>query len=178
MSAIERILPYYTYEDLKCWEGRWEIIDGIPYAMAPSPIFKHQLIAGNLHALFWNQLRDCSACVVSQPIDYFIKDDTVLCPDLLIVCGDVKDKKYLDFPPALICEVLSPSTALKDKHTKFHIYQSQKVLYYIIISPITEEVEIYKLVDDAYILTQKGRNILADFIFDVCGASINFEQIW
>ncbi len=97
MSAIERILPYYTYEDFKHWEGRWEIIDGIPYAMAPMPVVKHQAIAGNLNALFWNELKDCVNCKVYQPIDYLIKDDTVLEPDLLVVCGNIINKKYLDF---------------------------------------------------------------------------------
>ena len=28
----------YTYEDYKRWEGDWELIDGVPLAMAPSPI--------------------------------------------------------------------------------------------------------------------------------------------
>jgi Uma2 family endonuclease len=178
MNAIDRILPYYTYEDFKHWEGRWEIIDGTAYAMAPLPVVKHQVIAGNLHALFWNQLHDCEKCKVYQPIDYFIKDDTVLQPDLLIICGDILNEAYLDFPPALVCEILSPSTALKDRHTKFYIYQSQKIPYYIIVSPKTEEVEIYKLENDEYILHQKGRDIKADFQFDNCSASIDFEKIW
>ncbi|TCK06622.1 hypothetical protein [Phorcysia thermohydrogeniphila] len=28
-------LPHYTYEDYKHWEGKWELIEGIPYAMCP-----------------------------------------------------------------------------------------------------------------------------------------------
>ena len=42
-------LPHYTYDDYKIWEGRWELIDGVAYAMAPSPIFKHQNISGDIH---------------------------------------------------------------------------------------------------------------------------------
>jgi hypothetical protein len=45
MSLAEKYLPYYTYEDYKQWEGNWELINGIPYAMAPSPLKKHQLVA-------------------------------------------------------------------------------------------------------------------------------------
>ena len=38
MSTIDREqLPHYTYEDYLCWEGRWELINGIPYAMTPAP---------------------------------------------------------------------------------------------------------------------------------------------
>jgi Uma2 family endonuclease len=180
MSAIEKLLPYYTYEDFKHWEGKWEIIDGIPFAMAPSPVVKHQIIAGNLHALLWNELQNCpNDCKVYQPIDYFVKDDTILVPDLLVVCGDIINKKYLDFAPALVCEVLSPSTALKDRHTKYNIYQSKKIPYYIIISPITEEVEIFILNNKGeYELSQKGKDIKGSFNFDSCSVVIDFEKIW
>jgi hypothetical protein len=36
MSAV-KLLPHYTYEDYCHWEGRWEVIDGISYAMIPAP---------------------------------------------------------------------------------------------------------------------------------------------
>ncbi len=31
MNPAIKILPHYTYEDYCHWEGRWELIDGIPY---------------------------------------------------------------------------------------------------------------------------------------------------
>lgn len=34
MSDVKhRYLPKYTYEDYKHWEGKWELIHDIPYAM-------------------------------------------------------------------------------------------------------------------------------------------------
>ena len=176
MGAIEKLIPYYTYEDYKHWEGKWELIDGIPFAMAPSPIYNHQLIATNLSALFWNSLQDCEKCKVLQPLDYIVKDDTVLQPDLLIVYRAIKD--YIDFPPSLVCEVLSPSTALKDRHTKYNIYQSQQIPYYIIISPITQEVEVYTIHERKYELARKGKDFVAEFEFEECRASIDFSKIW
>jgi Uma2 family endonuclease len=178
MSAIEKIIPYYTYEDYKHWEGQWELIDGLPFAMAPSPIYNHQLIASNLLALFWNALENCAGCKVLQPLDYIVKNDTVLQPDMMVVCKEVT-KDFIEFPPSLVCEVISPSTALKDRHTKFNIYQSQKVRYYIIISPATEDVEIYKLDEaGAYMLTEKGRDIKYSFSLEDCEAKIDFQRIW
>jgi hypothetical protein len=47
MSTAAKILPSYTYEDYLHWEGRWELIDGIPYAMSPFPAPRHQRIANN-----------------------------------------------------------------------------------------------------------------------------------
>jgi hypothetical protein len=43
-----RLLPHYTYDDWLNWEGQWELIEGIPYAMSPMPVPNHQRIAANL----------------------------------------------------------------------------------------------------------------------------------
>lgn len=175
---IPKILPHYTYQDLQNWEGKWELIDGIPYAMSPMPIPRHQYIAANLTSEFRFQLKKCKHCKTYLPLDYVIKDDIVLVPDLLIVCGEI-NKKFLDFPPALVAEVLSPSTALKDRHTKFGLYEQQGVKYYIIISPDIEEVEIYQLENGVYELKEKQRTFTFSFIFeDECTATIDFADIW
>ena len=87
-------------------------------------------------------------------------------------------KKYLDFPPALVVEILSPSTAAKDRFTKFPIYQSKSIGYYLIIDPNREEVEVYELLDGEYKMTNRGKDIVHDFSFDECKASIDFREIW
>jgi Uma2 family endonuclease len=37
-----------TIEDWAGWDGRWELIHGVPYAMTPSPGFEHQRISVRL----------------------------------------------------------------------------------------------------------------------------------
>ena len=39
-------LPHYSYDDYKIWEGDWELIRGIPYAMAPAASWWHQDFGG------------------------------------------------------------------------------------------------------------------------------------
>ena len=90
-------------------------------------------------------------------LDYKITADTILVPDILIICGEVK-KKYLDFPPSLVVEILSPATALRDRHTKFEIYQQQGVKYYLIVDVDKKNIEIYMLQDDAYSLQKMNRS--------------------
>src|SRR5690606_8258397 len=51
MALEARDLPHYTFEDYERWEGRWELIYGIPYAMSPQPNLKHQRVSGNIHSL-------------------------------------------------------------------------------------------------------------------------------
>ncbi len=41
MNEALKLLPHYTYDDYIHWEGQWEIIKGIPYAMSPAPIPAH-----------------------------------------------------------------------------------------------------------------------------------------
>ncbi len=45
MQSAQKYRPYYTYENYCEWEGRWELIDGIPYAMSPLPVPAHQLLS-------------------------------------------------------------------------------------------------------------------------------------
>jgi Uma2 family endonuclease len=177
MSGAVKILPHYTYSEYEQWEGQWELIEGIPYAMSPSPIPAHQRIAARLTTEFSVQLRSCPGCTVYQPLDYRIADDTILQPDMLIVCQEIT-KKYLDFPPALVAEISSPATALKDRHSKFSIYESQAIPYYLILSPDTQEVEVYALVERSYTLVQKGHAVKYDFSFGNYSAAVDFNEIW
>jgi Uma2 family endonuclease len=58
---------------------------------------------------------------VYHPIDVRIGEYNVVQPDVLIVCAPIK-KPYLDFPPALVVEILSPSSRDKDLFTKKELY--------------------------------------------------------
>jgi len=145
MSTSARILPNYTYEDYTRWEGRWELIHGIPYAMSPMPSPKHQATAGKLHSILLEAV-DAGGCdcQVYQPIDYKIDEHTTINPDLMIVCKPIEGQ-YLDFAPDLVVEILSPSSVLKDRHMKYGIYEGQGIGYYVIVDPDKDEIEIYSL---------------------------------
>lgn len=177
MRAPAKIFPYYTFEEWERWEGKWELIEGIPYAMAPMAVPKHQRVATALSAEFTVALKKWTECTAYQPIDYRISDDIILQPDMLVVCSEIS-KKYLDFAPSLVVEVLSPSTALKDRHTKYYLYEQQGVKYYLIADIEQEFIEIHELIDSAYQLVQKGKDFTHDFSFDACGATIDFKEIW
>ena len=52
MSIADRYRPQFTYDDYVLWEGRWELIDGMPYAMSPAPAPFHQRINFNMISVF------------------------------------------------------------------------------------------------------------------------------
>lgn len=61
----------YTYEDYLGWddETRWELIDGIAYAMAPAPAVLHQAFVTGLAAQTWTALKGKPCQVFVSPID-------------------------------------------------------------------------------------------------------------
>lgn len=178
MQIATKYLPQYTYEDYNLWEGNWELINGIPYAMSPAPTMKHQLINSNLVSNFRIALKkDCEKCKVYMPIDWKVEDDIVVQPDLSIVCGK-SEKNYLDFPPKLVAEILSPSTALKDKNLKKQIYLSQGVKYYLILDPASDKLVIYEIMDGQYSPIAISPTSFIFNLEDGCTADVNFEDIW
>jgi Uma2 family endonuclease len=178
MAIAEKYMPHYTHEDYSHWEGKWELIEGIPYAMSPAPVPQHQRANGNLYSEFKQSLNDgCKEYKVYLPIDWKVADDTVLQPDLLVVCKPI-EKKYLDFAPTIIVEILSPSTALNDRGLKFEIYEKQKVKYYLIVDPQFKKIEVYELLNNKYepvAVNPSSYNFILD---DNCTANTAFEDIW
>lgn len=177
MPAVTRILPNYTIAEREKWEDKWELIEGIPFAMSPAPIPSHQRVSFLLAQEMHTQLRkNCKGCKVYQAIDWKVSEDTVFIPDLLITCKPV-GKKNLETPPELVVEILSPSTAVKDRNTKFTWYQLQKVKYYLLVNTDSETVEIFELLGDAF--APVAHNGSFSFSFSTgCEIGVSFKEIW
>ncbi len=161
---------YYSVADWKNWQDNWELINGFPYCMSPSPIRSHQNSNGLIYAQLLSKLNSCEKCKVYLPLDWIINEDTVVQPDLLIVCGEFTTNQ-LHFPPTLIFEILSPSTAKKDKTVKFDLYQEQGVKYYGMIEPETKAVELFALINDKY----EKLNFDNTYTFDLDGCNVEFD---
>ena len=178
MAIAEKIIPHYTYHDWLHWEGRWELIEGHPIAMSPTPIPAHQRVAAELITELTLAIRKsrCKSCKVYDALDYKISDDTILVPDIMIICGEVK-KKYLDFAPALVVEILSPSTALRDRHTKFKYYEQQGVKYYLLVDVNRRNIDVYALENKSYSL-QKPADIILFQLEKNCSISPDCTHIF
>ncbi len=179
MTAV-KLLPYYTYKDYCNWEGRWELIEGIPFAMSPAPSPRHQWIVLNIGSELRSAIKKskCKHCKVYDFIDVKIEEDTILQPDASIVCKPIA-KNYLDFSPSLVVEILSESTVLKDRITKFNIYERFGIKYYLIVDTEKEVVEIYSLQDSKYILQQFSQDSPFTFcLSDDCKIEVIIKNIW
>ncbi len=177
MSAV---VEQYTYDEYKQWEGDWELIDGFPLAMAPSPMRIHQ----NLSAEFLFALKkaleengECEDCEVLSEMDYKISDDTIVRPDVVLTCGE-ENEYYLTKAPKIIVEIISKATARRDEKVKFELYEREKVAYYIIVYPDDLVAKLYKLKGAKYDKEGDMTNEKYSFSDLPCEVGIDFHQIF
>ncbi len=173
----EEYRPNYKYDDYKEWEGDWELIDGVAYAMSPSPMITHQAISSLLIQSLGNSLNSCKNCMILSKMDYKLADDTILRPDIALVCGQ-KSGAYIKKAPELIVEIVSKSSTTRDEKIKHQLYQNERVTYYIILYPEDLKAKIYKLKDGKY---EKVIDLLdGSFDFDdiECSATIDFDFVF
>jgi Uma2 family endonuclease len=91
----------------------------------------------------------------------------------MIVCGKPLID-YLEFPPVLIVEIISPSSVKKDRVIKFDLYREQGVKYYIMADYTKETIEVYELIDNYY--KEVDRTVFN--IDKNCEVTFDFDTIW
>lgn len=171
-------LPHYTYDDYVQWEGKWEIIYGIPWAKAPAPGVKHQKICGEIYGQLKERLKPCNGCQVLWPLDWPIADDTVVQPDVLVVCGEDIGEVRLEVTPVLVFEVLSPSTSRKDRVLKYRLYEEAGVKYYCIVDPATNSAEVFLLKKDKYGPADEFQDARMRFDLGPCEIEFDFGAVF
>ena len=168
---------FYTVEDYKNWDGEWELISGVAYAMSPSPMVTHQFVSGQIFNELSKKKDNCENCLVLSEIDYQISDETILKPDVLLICKEIDEK--VNKTPEIIFEVLSPSTARRDETIKFEIYQKEGVLYYILVNTQERVAKVYKLLEDGRFVKQGDfENESFTFKVNECAIEFDFSTIW
>ena len=159
-------------------DERWELIDGELYSMSPSPIDRHQLALGELFGVMRSYLKGKKCRAILAPMDLKLSDENVVQPDLMVVCDPRQFKGHIEGPPALVVEILSPSSESKDRHRKMLLYARFGVPEYWIVSPFPPYVEILRLHDGAYILHRafdKGENLTSETF---PGLEINLDEVF
>ena len=170
---------HYTVEDYRTWDGDWELIGGMPYAMTPSPTVTHQLCAGNLlHQIKIGLEKhpDCRDCQVLMETDWEVSSDTVVRPDVLVTCEDLGEKVVKT--PRLIAEVASVSSAKRDENLKFDLYRKEGVLYYLLIYPEKRLAKIYRNESGDLVKLADASDERVEFELESCLFAIDFRRVW
>lgn len=152
----------FTYADYLTWsdEERWEIVDGMAYAMSPAPSQSHQLISGNLYRQIAVHLHGKPCKTFYSPFDVRFSEnlnqsdnyvDTVVQPDIIVVCDPEKlEERGCIGPPDLVIEISSPSTGAYDLTVKFDLYQRFGVKEYWIVNSVEQSVMVFKLQENGF----------------------------
>ncbi|GHV94499.1 hypothetical protein AGMMS50293_08190 [Spirochaetia bacterium] len=164
--AYEEEERKWTYADYKEWElkpgERFELIYGEAYAMA-APNTAHQTISMRLSIEIGNFLKGKKCQPFAAPFDVRLfyeedeSDDTVVQPDLVVVCDPEKlGKEGCRGAPDLVVEILSPSNSFFEMIRKIELYETAGVRECWIIDPEHKQMAIYCLVEGKYVLQKFG----------------------
>ena len=151
----------YTYADYCKWpeEARYELIDGIAYAMSPAPSIAHQEMVGSLFRQIADQLDGSGCRPFIAPVDVRLpahdeaddRVETVVQPDILVVCDPQKiDTRGIRGAPDWIIEILSPATAGHDQILKRALYERHGVREFWLVHPTDRVLTIYRVTPSGY----------------------------
>ncbi len=170
---------HYTKNDYRRWDGDWELICGHPYAMSPAPTTTHQSVSLQIAMQLYRAIEDrgCAGCSVFQDVDYEVSEDTIVRPDIVVICKPVEE--VVNKAPEIIFEIVSPSTGRRDETIKFELYQREGVKYYGLVYPEGRVAKLYRINDE-------GRYIkVGDFDHETvametkkCRFDFDFSKIW
>lgn len=137
---------YLAFEDAQ--ETRHEFSNGYVYAMTGGSL-RHSVIIASTIAHMANQLDGKDCTVASSDLRLHIASKNAYrYPDVTVFCGEAittKDRNDTITNPAILVEVLSPSTALVDYNSKLTEYtQIDSLNAYLIISQDEMKVDSYQ----------------------------------
>lgn len=190
-QALKESNEHFTYADYLTWpeDERWEIIDGVAYAMSPAPGSRHQHIQAGFITQLYTQLKGRGCQVFGAPFDVKLSAgvnqndneiDTVVQPDVVVVCDKNKiDDRGCNGSPDLIVEILSPSTSKYDLSDKRYLYERHGVGELWFVHPLDKTAMIFYLNEDHKYGSPDVYGADATVILrSVCGVSINLADVF
>ena len=161
-----------TYNDFLLFPDdgfRHELIDGQHY-VTPCPNLRHQELVGRLHLVIGTHLEDRPdrGRVLLAPFDVVFSFYDVVEPDLIVVAPDqleILTDANIKGTPAMVVEILSPSTKRRDLGIKRDMYARFGVREYCVIDPKLNGVTVFRDAADGRfgtkaVLTSAGNDIL------------------
>src|ERR1700733_4723124 len=138
---------------------RLELVDG-EVAVSPSPAPRHSHVVVNLLTILNNHILANDLGELHQDVDTLLDNFNIRRPDILFystqnlnLIGD----KFMEGPPDLAVEVISPSSATIDRKDKFTQYRKAGVRFYWIVDPQLKTIEGWELKNRRYVPIGRGQ---------------------
>ena len=139
-----------TYEDYCAApaDNRYELLDG-ELIMVAAPNIKHESVRSLLGHHLSNFIIDHGlGKLFYAPCDVMLSESDVVQPDLLFVSRKrehlLRDGQKVQGAPDLVIEILSPSTADRDRGKKLALYGRHGVTEYWLVDPVAEPISIHR----------------------------------
>lgn len=149
MDRAEKInlFTIKDYEELNDDKHRYELIDGVIYAMAGASI-EHGILTNTIGSLLENKFDTKPCLVVTESLKVKIKNNVFL-PDIGVICDPIKENNGYFENPVIVIEVLSKSTEYKDRTLKLSSYLKIPFLFcYLLVEQDKYRIERYSMVDN------------------------------
>ena len=179
MATVDTVRQRRTFADLERMPDdgrRYELYDG-EVVVVPSPLPLHQIV----HARLVDVLRahaslDGGLCLYA-PLDIVFSDYDVLQPDIVYFKPErrhlVDPRSVIRHPPDLCIEILSPSTAKRDRGRKMETCARFGVKEYWIVDPRAGALEAHELAGVRYHLRQRWAH--ADLVWSPLLPGLSFS---
>ena len=125
--------------------NRYEVLDG-EVLVTPAPTPHHQKVVQRLLVSLLDYVEDRGLGWVFQDVDLLLAPGHFLRPDLMVVPGAQRQgitDRGVEVPPALVVEVLSPSTSTIDREKKPRGYLEFGVPTYWVVDPFEGVVWVW-----------------------------------
>jgi Uma2 family endonuclease len=145
----------FTYKDYKSLPEsetkRFELLQG-DLIMTPSPGFKHQVVSSKLEKILGDIIEEHGwGVLLHAPFDVKLGDDVV--QDILYVSNqraDIIHEEAIEGAPDLIVEILSPTTAERDRTYKRTLYARHGVREYWLADPERQTIDVLTLGESGF----------------------------
>lgn len=137
----------FTYEDylLLPEDKRYELIDGELHRV-PAPRPYHQIVSMRIeHALYEFVEGGRLGRLIHAPCDVRFSRYDLVQPDIFFISAErlgIIKENYIQGPPDLVVEVLSPSDPDRDREVKRKLYALYGVREYWIVDPDAKTIEV------------------------------------
>ena len=163
-------------------ETRHDLVEGVMEEVSGGTT-QHSTICGNVITQFNIALDDTECSVMTSDQKVFIREYLVRYPDVTVACGELQVAFGEALQnPLLIVEVLSQSTALKDRDNKFREYRTLESLqHYVLIDQYKPRIEHYERQENGRWLLARELDSMEDdwqFTLSETAITIPFAKIY
>jgi Uma2 family endonuclease len=131
---------------------RHELIGG-EHFVTPNPVTRHQQVVFRISFEIESYLRanPNKGQVFGVPLDVVLSSHDVVAPDVIVITDDQSEiltAKNVQGAPALVVEVLSPSTRKRDLGIKRDLFERGGVREYWIVDGNANRIRVYRRTHD------------------------------